>query len=127
MGSLALARSDRRRFAVALCAMLLAAVTSVACYGHGKNAPQPVPRTTLRVVNQGFLDRNVYVLRGSERVRLGTVVGNSSAVFVIPSSVVQSAMTLRFIADPIGGRSSSMTEEISVTPGDEVVLTIPPS
>jgi hypothetical protein len=66
-------------------------------------------------------------MRSSERVRLGTVSGNSTQVLTIPSSVVQSLMTLRFIADPIGGRAPGATEEISVSPGDQVVLTIPPS
>ena len=114
----------RRGFVTALAATLLAGAS--ACYGKGKNAPEPVARTTVRVVNQGFLDRNIYVLRGSERVRLGTVSGNSTQVLTIPSSIVQSMMTLRFIADPIGGRTPPATEEISVAPGDQVVLTIPP-
>jgi hypothetical protein len=118
---------DRRRFTATLCAILLAGATTTACYGTGKNAPTPVPRTTVRVVNQGFLDRNIYVVRGSERIRLGTVPGNSSQVLTIPSSVVQSAITLRFIADPIGANSPPASEEISVSPGDQVVLTIPPS
>jgi hypothetical protein len=33
---------------------------------------------------------------------------------------------LRFIADPIGGARPSVSEEITVAPGDSVVLTIPP-
>jgi hypothetical protein len=115
----------RRRFAVVLGSILLAGAAG-ACVGTGKNAPEPVARTTVRVVNQGFLDRNIYVLRGSERVRLGTVSGNSTQVLTIPASVVQTAMTLRFVADPIGGRAPAATEEISVSPGDQVVLTIPP-
>ena len=106
---------------------LLALSVLTACYGKGKNAPEPVERTTVRVVNQGFLDRNIYVYRGSERVRLGTVSGNSSLVLTIPSTIVQSTLALRFVADPIGGRAPAATEEITVTPGDQVVLTIQPS
>src|SRR5689334_1740591 len=93
-----------RRAAVrALAATLLAG--AAACYGKGKNAPEPIARTTVKVVNQGFLDRNIYVMRSSERVRLGTVSGNSTQVLTIPASIVQTIMTLRFVADPIGGRS----------------------
>jgi hypothetical protein len=114
----------RRAVVRALAASLLAGAS--ACYGKGKNAPEPVARTTVRVVNQGFLDRNIYVMRSSERVRLGTVSGNSTQVLTIPASIVQTIMTLRFVADPIGGRSPAATEEISVSPGDQVVLTIPP-
>lgn len=110
----------RRAFALALFATL------AACYGKGKNAPDPVARTTVRVVNQGFLDRNIFVMRGSERVRLGMVSGNSTSVLTIPPMIVQTLTSIRFIADPIGGNRPPATEEINVTPGDQVVLTIPP-
>jgi hypothetical protein len=116
-----LSRTTRRGFVAALGATLLAG-----CYGQGKNAPDPVARTTVRVVNQGFLDRTIYVMRGSERIRLGIVSGNSTQVLNIPTSVVQSSQSLRFVADPIGGRGRSTTEEVSVSPGDQVLLTIPP-
>jgi hypothetical protein len=33
---------------------------------------------------------------------------------------------LRFIANPIGGNHASVSEEITVAPGDSVVMTIPP-
>ena len=112
--------------ALAASLALPALAGAAACYGKGKNAPEPVARTTVRVVNQGFLDRNIYVMRSSERVRLGTVSGNSTQVLTIPASIVQTIMTLRFVADPIGGRAPAATEEISVSPGDQVVLTIPP-
>jgi hypothetical protein len=117
---------SRRAFAARIGSGLLAFSLQTACYGKGKNAPEPVERTTVKVVNQGFLDRNIYVYRGSERVRLGTVSGNSTQVLTIPSTIVQSTLALRFVADPIGGRSPAATEEITVTPGDQVVLTIPP-
>jgi hypothetical protein len=117
---------SRRAFTMRLTSGLLAMAVATACYGKGKNAPEPVERTTVKVVNQGFLDRNIYVMRGSERVRLGTVTGNSSQVLRIPATIVQSTLALRFIADPIGGRGAAATEEITVTPGDQVVLTIQP-
>ena len=115
----------RRGFVVAL-AGTVAGALSAACYGKGKNAPEPVARTTVRVINQGFLDRNVYVLRGSARTRIGTVSGNSTQLLTIPTSMVQAGTTLRFVADPIGGRAPAATQEVSVSPGDEVQLTIPP-
>ena len=113
--------------AVLVAVLLVAGTSTTACYGTGKNAPAPVARTTVRVVNQGFLDRNIYVMRGSERVRLGTVTGNSTQTLTIPSSVMASLTALRFVTDPIGGTSRTTTDEITVTPGDEVVLRIPPS
>jgi hypothetical protein len=47
-------------------------------------------------------------------------------VLTIPATIVQSTLALRFVADPIGGRAPAATEEITVTPGDQVVLTIQP-
>jgi hypothetical protein len=107
--------------------VLLAAALSAACH-HGANPGPPEPRTDtrLRVQNQNFLDMNVYVLAGSQRVRLGTVTGLSTQVFTIPPDLVRGSL-LRFEVHPIGGRDNPRSETIPVQPGDEVQLTIPPS
>jgi hypothetical protein len=96
------------------------------CYGRGKNAPAPQAATTIRVRNQSFLDHNIYVLNGGARSRLGTVSGNSSAVLRIPPSFVQPGGQLRFLADPIGSNRTPVSDQVVVSPGDEVQLTIPP-
>lgn len=113
-------------------ALSLAAVTGVAAGAAACHAPprEPLPpgaATTLRVENQAYLDMNIYVVRGSQRIRLGTATGNSTSLFRIPADVVESAITLRFLADPIGGTRSPISDEIAVRPGDTVTLTIPPS
>ncbi len=83
--------------------------------------------TTLRVINQRFLDMNVFVLpQAGSRLRLGTATGNSTTNLVIPSSVIFGVSQLRFVADPIGGPGASLSESILVTPGDQVTLTITP-
>jgi hypothetical protein len=78
------------------------------------------------VRNQNFLDMNVYVVRGGVRSRLGTATGNSTVTLRIPPTFVQALTVLRFQADPIGGRATPVSEEITVSPGDEVTLLIPP-
>lgn len=88
---------------------------------------EPVLPTRLRVENQAFLDMTVYVFRSSQRIRLGVANGNSTTKFTIPSNLIFGATPLRFQADPIGGSRSSVSQEITVTAGDEVTLTIPPS
>lgn len=93
----------------------------------GRGAPEPQAVTTVRVQNQNFLDMNVYVIQGGARSRLGTATGNSTTRFTIPATLVHTLSQLRFLADPIGGRGSPVSEEITVSPGDEVTLTIPPS
>ncbi len=97
-----------------------------ACYGRGRNAAAPQEATTLRVRNQSFLDHNIYLLTGGARSRLGTVTGNSTAVLRIPASFVQPGALLRFVADPIGSNVTPVSDQIAVSPGDEVQLIIPP-
>jgi len=98
-----------------------------ACGGSkSKSAPIPQPRTTVRVENQGFADMTIYAIRSGQRVRLGQASGNSTSVFVIPANLIFGATPLRFLADPIGGRGTPISDEITVQPGDEVRLVLPP-
>lgn len=89
-------------------------------------AAEPVPVTYLRVENQAFLDMNIYVYRSSQRIRIGTANGNTTTRMIIPANLLFGATPLRFQADPIGGNRQPVSQEITVSPGDEVILTIPP-
>lgn len=108
---------------------LLLLLTLAATLGACARRREPAPldaRTTLRVENNNFSDMTIYVVRSGQRVRMGLAAGNSTTTLVIPPALLSGISALRFIADPIGGRASPVTEEISVSPGDEVVLYIPP-
>ena len=100
-----------------------------ACMGNTQQeeAAEPVPPTYVRVENRAYLDMNVYVYRSAQRMRLGTTNGNSTARYIIPHSLMFGPTPLRFQADPIGGNRQPVSEEVSVSPGDEVVLVIPPT
>jgi hypothetical protein len=88
----------------------------------------PDATTTLVVDNQSFPDMTIYVLEGGRRIRLGLAGGNSETHFKLPKYLVRSSiMTLRFQADPIGSSRAPISDEINVSPGDEVRLRIPPS
>jgi len=113
---------------------LLAAATAIApaCARRpasqtpGANATEE--RTVLRVENLGFPDMTIYVLRGgAQRIRIGQAGGNRTTVLEIPGYLVRSPTPLRFIADPIGSNRAPVSDEITVSPGEEVVLTIPPA
>ena len=111
--------------------VMLAACTLLAgCRSGGAKAEDeqgPVQlRTTLTVENRSFLDMNVFVLRGGQRVRLGMAGGNRKSQFVIPPNLIFGATQLRFIADPIGANRLPVSDDISVTEGDDVQLIIPP-
>ena len=107
-------------------ALLLLGATACKTFSHGSEASAQNQPTVLQVDNQGFLDMNVYASRSGQRVRLGTANGNSKTNFTIPPTLVSGLTSLRFIADPIGGARASVSQEITVAPGDTVVLTIPP-
>lgn len=91
---------------------------------RGPLPPDP-PRTSVRVENRNFMDMTVYVLRGSQRVRLGTASGASTSLLRIPETVMFGVTSLRFEMNPVGARDRPITHEIVVRPGDEVVLIIP--
>jgi hypothetical protein len=107
-------------------ALLVLGATACKTFSHGSGAADQNQPTVLQVDNQGFLDMNVYASRSGQRVRLGTATGNNKTNFIVPRSLVSGLTSLRFIADPIGGSRASVSQEITVTPGDTVVLTIPP-
>ena len=121
------ARNGRRALTMVL--VLASLAVSGAC-SQNKNpdeTAEPVPPTRLRVENQAFLDMTIYVYRSSQRIRLGTATGNSVTRLTIPANLIFGATPLRFQADPIGGSRAPISSEITVAPGDEVVLTIPPN
>jgi hypothetical protein len=80
----------------------------------------------LRVDNQSVADMTIYALRGSEKIRLGLATGIKVSMLTIPPYLIYSATPLRFLADPIGSSRTPVSDEITVSPGDVVTLTIPP-
>ena len=107
-------------------ATLLLIVSGCSAFRHGSEPAVQAGPTTLEVDNRGFADMTVYVMRNSQRLRLGLATGNHKTTMTIPPGLISGITTLRFIADPIGGTRASVSEEISVTPGDTVELLIPP-
>ena len=107
--------------------LILAVSAALTACSAGRRGPAPESaRTTVRVQNANFSDMTIYAMRSSQRVRIGLANGNSTTILVIPANIMAGITALRFIADPIGGRAKPLTEEITVAPGDEVVMYIPP-
>ena len=105
--------------------LLLATLT--ACGNRTAAAgPEPASTATVQVENQGFTDMVIYAVSGGQRVRLGLATGNSTKSFTIPRYLLSGAGPIRFLADPIGGSRTPVSEEMSVRAGDVVTLTIPP-
>jgi hypothetical protein len=104
------------------------ALALAACAGRNTAAPGIVPDepTTLSVENNNFSDMRIYVHQGGQRIRLGTANGSKLSEFKIPKSVVFGVTSLRFEAVPIGGRGSSISETITIHPGETIMMRIPP-
>ena len=107
--------------------LLLCTLAAAACH-RGAVAPiNPQAEVAVSVDNQNFLDMNVFLIRGGQRIRLGTVPGLSSHILMVRPELVGYGTELRFELHPIGGRSNPISETITVRPGDVVQLTIPPN
>lgn len=111
---------SRRQF------LTLSAAFLAAC-AYRRNPAGAQDETTLLVDNQAVLDMNIYVLRGSERIRLGTAGGLKTTLLRIPPQLIFGATALRFLADPVGSNRTPVSDEIIVSAGDQVTLRIPPS
>ena len=111
-------RASRRYFLMPVL-MLLAACM------YSRAPQQPQQETTLRVDNQAIADMTIYVLSGGQRIRLGLATGLKVSILTIPSHLIFGPTPLRFLADPIGSSRAPVSDEITVSPGDVVTLTIP--
>ncbi|MEO6446023.1 MAG: hypothetical protein ABIZ91_13710 [Gemmatimonadaceae bacterium] len=112
----------RRSFLV-----LAVATLGAACAGRTQPRSGGTQGAELQVENQAFNDATIYLVTGSQRIRLGQANGNSTTKLRIPSHYIFGPTPLQFIADPIGGNRTPVSESITVTAGDVVVLRIPPS
>jgi hypothetical protein len=98
-----------------------------ACASNKYQVAGDQPQTTLNVRNDNYLEHNIYLLYGGQRIRLGVARSNTTTKLIIPSQYVFGASTIQFLADPIGATATPVSDRITVSPGDEVQLVIPPS
>ena len=81
------------------------------------------PRVTVSVSNENWLDVNVYVMVGSARYRLGSVVTAETRVFDLPGQAIASSQ-VRLVADPVGSRDVFVSDVLSVSDGDQIMLRV---
>ena len=108
-------------------ALALVALAAVACHHRAVEPVNPRAEVAVTVDNQNFLDMTVYLIRGSQRIRLGMVPGLSKQILMVKPDLVGYGTDLQFEVHPIGGRGNPISETISVKPGDVINITIPPS
>ncbi len=81
-------------------------------------------KTKIRVENRNISRMTIYILRRSERVRLGSVDSHLTETFVIPERFVGGATPLRLMADPVGTSKNPVSEEFDVRRGDVIEMII---
>ena len=109
-------------------AMLVMATMIVAAgCGASRSPVDSAERATIAVDNRAFSDMTIYLVEtGGSRRRLGLATGLSTTVFTIPATVVGRGRELQFYVDPVGSQRTGSSNTLYVTPGQRVVLTIPP-
>jgi hypothetical protein len=107
--------------------LVLLAVAGLACHRPAAGPVNPRAEVAVTVENQNFLDMDVFLIRGGQRVRLGMVPGLSSRILMVRPELIGYGTEVQFELHPIGGRGNPLSETISVRPGDVIHLTIPPS
>jgi hypothetical protein len=114
--------------ALAALAVLAAAVTVTAPAASAQPTKQSDTtwqvKTYLHVVNQNWLDVNVYAISGSGRYRLGTVNSFTTRDFELPRWLIATHQEVTLVTDPIGSRVANVSNTVIFTPGDVIQLTV---
>jgi hypothetical protein len=108
--------------------VLALAVLLSGCHSNRvpRNGDDRPARTTLTVENQDFYDMTVYAVVNGQRDRLGIAPGNHTTELTVPAYLLNGVAQLRFVCDPIGGGRTPVSEEINVSPGDQLMMIINP-
>jgi hypothetical protein len=67
---------------------------------------------------------SVYALHDGQKLRLGIASGHSTTVLRIPDHLVKAGNELQFLCDPIGAARETVSDRMTVLPGDQLVLII---
>jgi len=113
--------------AVALVILAVAACTAPPAPRFNIGSGQASREIRIDVVNDNYADITVYVVRASSNLRLGNVVGKNSASFTLNPDQISPSRGLMLMADPIGSRSTFVSEAVTADPGSWVVLNISPN
>src|SRR5256886_10117448 len=86
--------------------LLFFTVDAGGCQRGAVPAMNPQAEVAVSVDNQNFLDMNVFLIRGGQRIRLGTVPGLSSRILMVRPDLIGYGTELQFELHPIGGRAN---------------------
>src|SRR5256886_16656501 len=93
---------------------LLLIVLAGACHRPAAAPLNPRAEVAVTVENQNFLDMDVFLIRGGQRVRLGMVPGLSSRMLMVRPELIGYGTGVQFELHPIGGLGQAPRAERSV-------------
>jgi hypothetical protein len=106
--------------------ILLAAGAVGACRHKGEATVAPDPNTPVlvEVENHYHGDVVIYLLRGSQRERLGLVTALGNSAFTFPYGRIGSSGSTRLVAYPIAGSAAYPSDPLYIQAGQSVKWTL---
>lgn len=89
-------------------------------------AGEKVPRTRVRVENLNYLDATIFVYSGARNQRMGIATGLTTQTFTVPTQLLTGGTSIRFQVRYLGRSGMVSSDYVTVNPGDEVLLRLPP-
>lgn len=117
-----------RNLFAALAALAIAGSTAGASAASTTSIAEPDTtyqvKSYVRVVNNNWLDVNIYAVTGARTWRLGTVRSFQEIDFELPRWLLSGAYEVTLVTDPIGSRHGNISNRVIFTPGDVVQLNV---
>jgi hypothetical protein len=105
----------------------IAAVTGCSRNTVDTNLP-PEESTSIRVENENISDMRISIRRAPSGAayRLGTARGAQTTSLTVPRSIITGVNEVTFEITPLTGGARTFTRTITISPGDTILLRIPP-
>lgn len=105
----------------------IAAVTGCSRNTVNTNLP-PEEVTSVRVENESITDMRISIRRAPSAAvyRLGTAPGAQTTNLSVPRSIITGVNEVTFEITPLSGGMRTFTRTITISPGDTILLRIPP-
>ena len=111
-----------------LLVMVIAVATSCSAQRGAQQqeafAPIPEQPVTLTVNNHNWLDVVIYVISGTERIRVIQVTAAGAGEVVVPPRALQHNGEIRLLVHAVGNPATFTSESIVAKPGSTVEWTI---
>ena len=113
--------------------LLLAALVTFAVTGCGGQRAEagltPEDTAVVRIENDNITSMRIWIVRVpiGGKYSLGVARGSDITTFKVPRTLITGVNEVTFEISPQGGGRSAFTQSVTISPGDEIVLRIPPA